>query len=200
MHMEAIVSTTKKVQSSKIDRIESAHPGLVEEIGKRVKEIRESSADASLQDSFSKKLGLSVSKLNRVENARRAPDIDFLVRLKKEFDCDLNWMLTGQGDDYRETAETSKRKLLALLKTDSEFRQSVMTELGLIPASDVVRDNRVVDMLKAQRSDWSEIIRSTELAMKSETGEVKTQAEERIRRYREGVAYLDILLSIGRNS
>lgn len=204
MHGGAKMSIKKrddKVQSSKIERIESAHPGEVEQIGKRVREIRESLDADTSQDTFSRRLGLSLSKLNRIENGRRAPDVDFLLRLKKEFSsCDLNWLLTGEGDGYRETAASAKTKLLALLKEDKPFRQSVLAELEMLPASEAVRDQRIVDLLKAQRSDWEEIVRRTDVTMKGASKAEIAKAEESVRRYRDGVAYLDVLLSVGRDS
>jgi len=191
MHSEAKVSTKKrddKVQSSKVEKVESAHPGAVEKIGKRVREIRESLDKDTSQDAFSKRLGLSLSKLNRIENGRRAPDVDFLLRLKKEFSsCDLNWLLAGEGSSYQETTTSAKTKLLALLKDDKTFRQVVMVELDMLPASEVVRDPRIVDLLKAQRTELQEI----NALVESDLGREKLQKK---------LAYLDALLLVGQET
>jgi transcriptional regulator with XRE-family HTH domain len=189
----------EKVQSGKIDRLEEHHPGAVEAIGQRVKEIRESIDGDNSQDAFSKRLSLSLSKINRIENGRRAPDLDFLLRLKNKFDFDMDWLLTGEGTGYEESAEVARQKLLTLLKSDSKFSKSVLAELGLRPASEVVRDNRIYNMLQLQRNDWMEIIKRTEASVTGASVADKTLAENSVEDYRRGVEYLDLLLSIGRD-
>lgn len=68
-------------------------------IGKRFKVIR-STLNLSLTD-FSKKLFLSKSAVSKIENDITVPSHDTLVSMKKHFNININWLLTGEGEMFQ---------------------------------------------------------------------------------------------------
>lgn len=186
-----------------MSRDELIQSGKSREIGKRIRLLRESRVDANgqamSQESFGKLLGdLSLPKINRIENGRRMPDVEFLLVLKDEFSCDLNWLLTGEGGDQNESRASAKMTLLTMLKTDPDFRSEVLAELRLKPPTGVVRNKRIYNMLKLQRDDWQEIIDRTEQSVSEAEPKKRDAALDGVKAYREGIDYLDVLLEVGR--
>lgn len=159
----------------------------------------DANGQAMSQESLGKLLGdLSLPKINRIENGRRMPDVEFLLRLKDEFSCDLNWLLTGEGGNQNESRASAKMTLLAMLKNDPDFRSEVLAELRLKPPAEAVRNKRIYNMLKLQRDDWKEIVERTEQSMEGASESKKRDTLDSVKVYREGIEYLDVLLEVGR--
>ncbi len=102
--------------------------------------------------------------------------------------------MTGEGKGQEETTESLKGKLLALLKKDQEFRDEVLSELGLRPPAEVPRNERIYRQLQEQWTDWQEIV---ELSERSESSASKKKTKKDIAFYKDGIAYLDVLLEVG---
>jgi transcriptional regulator with XRE-family HTH domain len=190
--MESVLSSVELIQS-----------GKSKEIGERIRTLREAMVGPGGQSISQEMFGiflkdLSLPKINRVENGRRMPDIDFILRLRELTGCDLNWLLTGEGGDEQKSVASAKRTLLSMLQTDPEFRAEVMQELGVKPASEVARNDRIYKMLQAQRDDWTKIVETTMTSVSRLSEAEKKEAEEKIRGYRDGIAYLNVLLNVGR--
>lgn len=188
-----------------MSRSELIQSGKSREIGKRIKSLREAMQDTDgqsmSQESFGKLLGgLSLPKINRIENGRRMPDIEFLLMLKEKINFDLDWLLTGKGKDQDESKISAKKEFLSRLKTDPEFRSEVLVELKLNYPTESIRHERIYNMLKSQRADWQEIVDRTEQSLEGMISKSKKQeALESIKKYKDGISYLNVLMEIGRD-
>jgi len=65
-------------------------------IGKRIKEYRDLIGKS--QKEFAEALGVSAQLLQQYEYDKSKPGSPFLAKLRKSFDIDLNWLLTGTGE------------------------------------------------------------------------------------------------------
>ncbi|HWV09732.1 MAG TPA: helix-turn-helix transcriptional regulator [Pseudomonas sp.] len=82
-------------------------------LGERIREVR----GGLTQSQFAERLGLERKTVSRYEAGERAPDALALVQLMSEFGVDLAWLLTGDGEGLRLTAD--ERELLALFRSAS---------------------------------------------------------------------------------
>jgi transcriptional regulator with XRE-family HTH domain len=140
-----------------------------ETFGVRLRKVRKKFG--LTQKAFGEKIGVSLPTVNRLEQSDGWPHEEFLLKLRSEFDCDPTWLLTGQTGDGG--------------------------GVGLIPAFDVKRNRRIYDLLNAQLIDWLEIVACTEKVLLVASEEERREAERRIEGYREGIAYLNVLLEVG---
>lgn len=102
------------------------------DVGDRVRQIRIGAALAGRD--FAARLGTSAGRISEIENGKSMPSGDFLLRLKAEFDVDLNWLMSGAAfgaqpltaeeaaliDNYRHSAEAARAALRA---TSDAFAQ-----------------------------------------------------------------------------
>ncbi|MCO5083354.1 MAG: XRE family transcriptional regulator [Rhizobiaceae bacterium] len=109
----------EEAQTQKRDighRLKSLHPGV-----------------SRLQ--FAKELGVSDSTLGNYERGDRAPDVDFLVRLRERFGTDIHWLLTGE--------ETSRSTEMVLVGSVGDMVMLPRYEArasaggGLVPKQDI---------------------------------------------------------------
>lgn len=70
--------------------------GLKEDIGNRIKEIRGSMSQAA----FSKELNVTQSTIARYEKGSRSPDAEFLLLIKKYYDINPNWLISGEEPKF----------------------------------------------------------------------------------------------------
>ncbi|MCF6178882.1 MAG: helix-turn-helix transcriptional regulator [Geopsychrobacter sp.] len=94
----------------------------------------------------------------------------------------------AQGDFLAKLVELYNCDLRWLLTGESKSAET---------KSEVVRNDRIYSMLKAQRTDWQRIIECTMTSVDGGTIEQKQRAEKSIEEERNGIAYLDALLAIG---
>jgi len=60
------------------------------------------------QNEFSKLVGIPRSSMSEIENGKRCPNIEFIVRISNKFeDISMDWLLTGKGTMLREEPKTS---------------------------------------------------------------------------------------------
>jgi transcriptional regulator with XRE-family HTH domain len=68
-------------------------------MGERVKHIRK--LHKMNQQEFSKAIQISQGRLSEIEKDICKPSADTLISLSKGFNVNLNWLLLGEGGEYR---------------------------------------------------------------------------------------------------
>ena len=68
-------------------------------LGDRIKQLRLLKNNISQSD-FGKIIGTSQSAVQSWESNKSLPGADFLFKIKQEFGIDINWLLTGEGEQY----------------------------------------------------------------------------------------------------
>lgn len=68
-------------------------------IGERVKHIRK--LHKLNQKDFSAAINISQGRLSEIEKNICKPSTDTLISLSKGFNVNLNWIILGEGDQYR---------------------------------------------------------------------------------------------------
>jgi len=74
-------------------------------VGDRVKMIRK--ANQLNQKSFSETIGVSQGTLSDIESGKCYPSFDTLMSIKGSFSCDLNWLVSGEILEAKDTLFTS---------------------------------------------------------------------------------------------
>lgn len=171
-------------------------PEVSKSFASRFKKIR---LDQGLsQTQYSEALLLSVPSVSRLEHGQATPDLDLILRIVKKYSCDLVWLVTGEGRAEGNIGEATKRQIITLLKRDSIFRAEVLKELGLRPSAEVVRNSSIHNLLQSQRADWQEIVECLTRMIEGTSGAEREEAERKMTNFQNGVAYLDVLLEVGR--
>lgn len=79
---------------------------LTQEIGKRLSKVRKSAGFT--QQQFGKVIGCGRANYSRIENGDVSPNPLMLLKLKERFEVNINYIVTGQGEEYlKETKESS---------------------------------------------------------------------------------------------
>lgn len=66
-------------------------------LGDRLKSIRK--GKSLTQQAFAKALSTSPGYISEIEKGKKTPGGDFLTSLKREFQVDINWFLTGEATE-----------------------------------------------------------------------------------------------------
>ncbi len=91
-------------------------------IGARMKKIRE---DAGLsQKAFGARLQASLPTINRCENGHRLPETALVIRIAEEFNCDLQWLLTGS-----ETSPSGADRVPIVSRVPEDFSSILSDEV-----------------------------------------------------------------------
>lgn len=152
------------------DEIIQVEFATCDKFGERLRQLRKSLGLS--QTAFGESLGgVSLATITRLERGIFKPQAEFLARLALTYDCDLRALLIGdsQGGGSSSTFATSQ----------------------------VTRHPRIYNFLKAQRTEWMDIVEKTMKAVDGGNEDERKMAEENIKVYREGIDYLEILLEIG---
>lgn len=73
------------------------------EVGRRLKEVR---AALSLKlEEIGEKTGLSKSAISYMETGTKKPSSVYMYELSKQFNIDINWVLTGDGNMFKPDVE-----------------------------------------------------------------------------------------------
>jgi len=67
-------------------------------IGDRIRQVRK--AQSLTQQAFAKKIGITQGFFAGIENGRYKPDVEILSRISTNFNIDLHWLLTGEGEMF----------------------------------------------------------------------------------------------------
>jgi SOS-response transcriptional repressor LexA len=70
-------------------------------LGDRIKKARNKAGFT--QGELAKKVGITYPTLNKYEKNHRVPNSQILGRIAKELNCNPGWLLTGEGDMFRES-------------------------------------------------------------------------------------------------
>lgn len=68
-------------------------------VNERIKIVRKTSG--LTQSDFGKKFGYLQNNIARLENGNTNPDVEFIQKLYNDFEININWLLTGEGEMYR---------------------------------------------------------------------------------------------------
>lgn len=140
-----------------------------DKFGERLKQIRKK--QGMVQKDFGESLGVSLATITRLERGLFKPQVDFLEKLAKKYNCEIHLILTGQEKRGAVEGETESQQ--------------------------VIRHPRIYNLLKAQRTEWVEIVENALRATEGSSDEERKKAEDSVKTYRDGIDYLDALLAIG---
>jgi len=106
-------------------------------IGFHIKKIRKEKKMS--QQSFADKLSTSSGHISDIENGKKIPGGSFFISLKREFNVNINWILTGQGSPYiigedgKLDADPEVNELLdmtrAVIKSDTGYARSLKANI-----------------------------------------------------------------------
>jgi transcriptional regulator with XRE-family HTH domain len=138
-----------------------------DKFGERLRQFRKKLG--LVQTEFGDKLGVSLATITRLERGVFKPQGDFLAKLALVFDCDIRWILTG-------------------IRQEEQIRDTLRR---------VIRQPQIYGFLEDKRRDWDEIIQASLRLVDFVSGQEKADIEEKVAGYRQGIEYLDALLSVG---
>jgi len=104
-------------------------------IGKRLRQIRERFGMS--QTEFGNSLGIQYQHVSKYERGESVPTWENLIKLIQNYDININWLLTGEGDQLRERHQheviVSRNEgsgddlfsLTAYLETDIELKNAI---------------------------------------------------------------------------
>lgn len=88
-------------------------------LNERITLVRDSKA--MKQKDFAELLNVPRSSLSEIESGKRSASIDVIIGISTHFkDINLDWLLTGEGEVYREKIEPHEEKVLELYSALSD--------------------------------------------------------------------------------
>lgn len=108
-------------------------------LGERIRMVRTNKG--LTQEGLADKLGVTPATINRYEKGHRVPDAIFINQLVIEMDCEVRWLLTGQGEMFeRESSasldnESEKLKILldGMSGTKRDIAEKILQVLNQMP-------------------------------------------------------------------
>ena len=76
---------------------------------------------------FAERIDINVSTIQKWDDSHM-PKGDILQRIHKEFNIDVTWLLTGEGDPVYEKKQGMRMHLEAITKEEAERRRRIVTE------------------------------------------------------------------------
>jgi len=84
------------------------------------------------QKKFSEILGVPRSSLSEIENGKRSPNVDLIVRISNNFkEINTDWLLTGKGEMYRQ-AESQPVELQESYSAGIVTPSAILNRMNLI--------------------------------------------------------------------
>ena len=110
--------------------IKNGDPGDVDEVGKRIKNLREERGISI--EALSDLTGFEVSRLENIENGREKPQLGTVMKLSKALDSAVGHLVSGKGNKLYSITRKNERKQISrsTSKTDS---QKVYSYMSLAP-------------------------------------------------------------------
>jgi transcriptional regulator with XRE-family HTH domain len=110
--------------------IKDGDPGDVDEVGKRIKNLREERGISI--EALSDLTGFEVSRLENIENGREKPQLGTVMKLSKALDSAVGHLVSGKGNKLYSITRKNERKQISrsTSKTDS---QKVYSYMSLAP-------------------------------------------------------------------
>jgi len=100
-----------------------AQRGIDRDLCYRVKQIRLKGDDT--QGSFAEKLGVERYVISSIEGARQNPTIDFIKLVKRKFNVDPWWLMSGEGEMTISYGKGDQAELHKLRKRNEELEKNV---------------------------------------------------------------------------
>lgn len=110
------------------------------EIGERIKQIR--TVFKLTQQGFGATIGCHKNQVYYIENGKSTPSIELLRRVIAEFGVDQEWLMTGTGEMFSQTAEKVDKRLIAWLNAHPEIIRELKERSGLIGKQNIVRGEK----------------------------------------------------------
>jgi transcriptional regulator with XRE-family HTH domain len=110
--------------------IKNGDPGDVDEVGKRIKNLREERGISI--EALSDLTGFEISRLENIENGREKPQLGTVMKLSKALDSAVGHLVSGKGNKLYSITRKNERKQISrsTSKTDS---QKVYSYMSLAP-------------------------------------------------------------------
>lgn len=124
----------------------------VEQIGKRLKDIRKK-LDKTLEQ-MRDITGLSTGGISEMEQGLKKPSSVYMFALKKEFDININWILTGKGTMFTPDIE--------LNLNFGEYNKLIQELILSVKNVDIARFDILGHFAKFKRNHPELIIEATE--------------------------------------
>lgn len=132
--------------------IENGEKGSVEDVGKRIKLLREE-RDISIED-LSDLTGFSIERLENIENGTEKPQLGTVMKLSKALDAAVGRLVSGMGDKlysitrknerkqvFRSSSQTGKRKVYSYMSLAPEVKgrhmEALIVQLEQSPDNEV---------------------------------------------------------------
>lgn len=104
-------------------------------IGARVKQVR----GVLNQRDFAESLGVSKGSISQIEQDKAMPSGEFLLKIKTVMAVDLNWLLTGMGNEPQPMQSDLKPDEIALL---DNYRHASKEQQEILRATSAVFANK----------------------------------------------------------
>lgn len=110
--------------------IKNGEDGPVEDVGKRIKSLREE-RDISIED-LSHLTGFSVERLEKIENGEEKPQLGTVMKLSKALDSAVGRLVSGMGNKLYSITRKNERKQI-FRSTSKTGKQNVYSYMSLAP-------------------------------------------------------------------
>lgn len=100
------------------------------EIGGNIKRLRK--LHKMNQNEFSKKIGVSQGSLSDIESGKSKPSVDTVISIHNEFNCSLEWLLTGKEKIVSTELTVIESELLKVVRALDQRDQTELLEIALI--------------------------------------------------------------------
>ena len=98
------------------------------DIGHRIKNIRKENNLNQVQ--FAKSIGISQGNLSEIELGNSNPSAETLISTRRQYNVNLNWLLTGtSSEDGTTFDDESERKLIQFFRNLDDYDKREIIEL-----------------------------------------------------------------------
>lgn len=110
--------------------IQNGDEGSVEDVGKRIKLLREE-RDISIED-LSHLTGFTIERLENIENGKESPQLGTVMKLSKALDAAVGRLVSGMGDKLYSITRKNERK--PVFRSSSKTgKKNVYSYMSLAP-------------------------------------------------------------------
>lgn len=97
-------------------------------IGLNIKRLRK--LNKMNQNEFAKKIGVSQGSLSDIESGKSKPAVDTVISIYDNFQCSLEWLLTGKEKNSSFELSTIEERLLTIVKVLNERDKEELLEIA----------------------------------------------------------------------
>ncbi len=110
--------------------IKNGEQGDVDEVGNRIKQLREERGISI--EALSDLTGFAISRLEDIENGREKPQLGTVMKLSKALDSAVGHLVSGKGNQLYSITRKNERKQISR-STSKKGGQSVYSYMSLAP-------------------------------------------------------------------